>query len=77
MAALNGAAAAGHAHDVLGGVWCQVYDANMMDDMVRFETVGCSRVVPYIEMGMTFDEYPSPVQVGLKLEAVQQATAAG
>ncbi len=25
----------------------------MMDDMLRFETVGCSRVVPYIEMGMT------------------------
>ena len=45
-----------------GGVWCQVYDANMMDDMVRFETVGCSRVVPYIEMGMTFDEYTAASQ---------------
>lgn len=45
-----------------GGVWCQVYDANMMDDMVRFETVGCSRVVPYIQAGMTFDEYTAASQ---------------
>lgn len=45
-----------------GGVWCQVYDSNMMDDMLRFETVGCSRVVPYIEMGMTYDEYTAASQ---------------
>ncbi len=45
-----------------GGVWCQVYDSNMMEDMTRFETVGCSRVVPYIEMGMTFDEYTAMSQ---------------
>ena len=34
----------------------------MMDDMLRFETVGCSRVVPYIEMGMTYDEYTAASQ---------------
>lgn len=45
-----------------GGVWCQVYDSNMMEDMLRFETVGCSRVVPFIEMGMTFDEYTTMSQ---------------
>ncbi len=45
-----------------GGVWCQVYDSNMMDDMLRFETVGCSRTVPYIEAGMTFDEYTAMSQ---------------
>ena len=53
-----------------GGVWCQVYDSNMMDDMLRFETVGCSRVVPYIEMGMTYDEYTAASQeAGILMKA--------
>lgn len=42
----------------------------MMDDMLRFETVGCSRVVPYIEMGMTYDEYTAASQeAGILMKA--------
>ncbi len=28
-----------------GGVWCQVFDANMAQDVARFSTVGCSKSV--------------------------------
>lgn len=26
-----------------GGVWCQIFDSNLKDDVKRFDTVGCSR----------------------------------
>lgn len=42
-----------------GGVWCQVFDGNAVEDMIRFETVGCSRVVPFLQQGMTIEEYCS------------------
>ena len=41
-----------------GGVWCQVFDGNAPEDMIRFDTVGCSRVAPDFESGsLALEDY--------------------
>lgn len=40
-----------------GGVWCQVFDANAVEDMTRFSTIGCSKggLMPFMG-GASIDE---------------------
>lgn len=38
-----------------GGVWCQVFDKNFADDIMRFHTVGCSRQIQDSIKGGTTD----------------------
>ena len=33
-----------------GGVWCQVIDANAKEDIMRFETIGCSMITQMVAM---------------------------
>lgn len=41
-----------------GGVWCQVFDGNASDDILRFSTVGCSAFAnQMMAAGMPIDEF--------------------
>lgn len=43
-----------------GGVWCQVFDANAPEDILRFDTVGCSAFAKQMmAAGMPIDEFCS------------------
>ena len=41
-----------------GGVWCQVFDANAPEDILRFDTIGCSAFAKQMmAAGMPIDEF--------------------
>lgn len=41
-----------------GGVWCQVFDGNATDDILRFDTTGCAAyTTAFVEMGMPLDDF--------------------
>ncbi|MEC4294726.1 FAD-dependent oxidoreductase [Adlercreutzia shanghongiae] len=41
-----------------GGVWCQVFDANAPEDILRFDTIGCSAFAKQMmAVGMPIDEF--------------------
>ncbi len=41
-----------------GGVWCKVWDANIVEDIERFSTVGCSKIIAQaFAGGATPEEY--------------------
>ncbi|MCI8468526.1 MAG: FAD-binding protein [Eggerthellaceae bacterium] len=41
-----------------GGVWCQVFDANAPEDILRFDTIGCSGFAKQMmAVGMPIDEF--------------------
>ncbi|MCI2242604.1 FAD-binding protein [Adlercreutzia faecimuris] len=41
-----------------GGVWCQVFDANASDDILRFDTIGCSAFAKQMmAVGMPVEEF--------------------
>lgn len=41
-----------------GGVWCQVFDANAPEDIIRFSTVGCSAFAKQsMQAGMPIEEF--------------------
>ncbi len=41
-----------------GGVWCQIFDGNAVEDILRFGTTGCaSYTTAFMQMGMPLDEF--------------------
>lgn len=41
-----------------GGVWCQIFDANASEDIIRFSTIGCSAYTNMMmAMGMPIEEF--------------------
>ena len=41
-----------------GGVWCQVFDSNAPEDILRFDTIGCSAFAKQMmAVGMPLDEF--------------------
>lgn len=54
-----------------GGVWAQIFDAHMIEDINRFNTAGCSRMTQtMINNGKTFDEnYAANLENGLLFKA--------
>ncbi|WP_080803001.1 FAD-binding protein [Arabiibacter massiliensis] len=41
-----------------GGVWCQIFDANAPEDILRFGTTGCAAyTTAFIQMGMPLDDF--------------------
>ena len=43
-----------------GGVWCQIFDGNATEDIMRFDTTGCATYTPImLGLGIPFDEFLS------------------
>lgn len=41
-----------------GGVWCQIFDGNAVDDILRFGTTGCAAyTTTFMQMGMPLDDF--------------------
>lgn len=41
-----------------GGVWCQIFDGNATEDILRFGTTGCaSYTTAFLQMGVPLDEF--------------------
>jgi len=41
-----------------GGVWCQIFDGNAVDDILRFGTTGCAAyTTAFMQMGMPLDDF--------------------
>lgn len=41
-----------------GGVWCQIFDGNAVEDILRFGTTGCaSYTTAFMQMGMPLDDF--------------------
>lgn len=41
-----------------GGVWCQIFDGNAPEDILRFGTTGCAAyTTTFVQMGMPFDDF--------------------
>lgn len=54
-----------------GGVWCQVFDANASEDIIRFSTVGCSAFAnQMMAAGMPIDEFCAvELEAGIMVKA--------
>lgn len=54
-----------------GGVWCQVFDSNMAQDIARFNTAGCSRMAQrLVANGKSVDEnYAFDLENGMMFKA--------
>ena len=41
-----------------GGVWCQIFDGNAVEDILRFGTTGCAAyTTAFMQMGMPLDDF--------------------
>ncbi len=54
-----------------GGVWCQVFDANAAEDILRFDTIGCSAFAKQMmAAGMPIDEFcEASLEQGIMVKA--------
>ena len=54
-----------------GGVWCQIFDANAPEDILRFDTIGCSGFAKQMmAVGMPIDEFcAASLESGIMVKA--------